>query len=81
MIHTWRGRGEGWRRSVSFILGLLGAVAFGRDDILGSGDCDASQVLSGERVLTLLFGGPALSKGMSPSHVGGVDSRRETDAD
>lgn len=64
-----------------FHSGTSGRCGIVRDDILGSGDCDASQVLSGEHVLTLLFGGPALSKGMSPSHVGGVDSQRETDAD
>lgn len=62
------------------MLGILGTVAFGREDILGSRDCDRSQVILCEYLLTLLFMKPALSKGMRPAHVDGMDSERETDA-
>lgn len=41
--------------AVNLILGTLGTVAFGGEDILSSGDWDMSQVTPHEQLLTALF--------------------------
>lgn len=43
------------------MLGILGSVAFGGEDIFGRG-CDTSQIILCEYLLTLLFRGLALSR-------------------
>lgn len=48
---------------MGFMLGILDTVAFGREGILGSRDCDTSQIILREYLLTLLFMKPAPSKG------------------
>lgn len=64
--HPGRGRGEvqAGLAAVGFMLGILGTVACGREDILGSRVCDTSQIILCEYLLTLLFMKPAPSKGM-----------------
>lgn len=62
------------------MLGIRGTVAFGREDILGGRDGDTSHIMLRKYLLTLGFTKPALSKGMRPAHVDGMDSGRETDA-
>lgn len=46
------------------MLGILGTVVFGGKDILGSGDCETSQIMLWEYLFNLLFWGSALSRGM-----------------
>lgn len=49
----------------SLMLGIFGTMTFGGEDILGSGDCEASPITPYGWLLTLLFMGPAcLSRGM-----------------
>lgn len=49
--------------------------------IILEGGCDTSQIILCEYLLTLLFVVPALSRGMWPVHVAGINSGRETNAD
>lgn len=60
-----RGWGEGHAgpAAVGLMLGIRGTVVFGREDVLGSGDCDTSHIILCEYLLTLVFMEPALSKG------------------
>lgn len=46
------------------MLSFLGTVALGGEDILGTGDCDISQIILCKYLFALLFMAPGLSKGM-----------------